>query len=96
MCSCQTQLLMLLLYSMFPLGFPRMQALLSRAELGMTCGVLSDVSVMDIAQHALAAIVYAWRHQERLDDAHKRKQAQSVEYKTQSHQVCVMYMHTYA
>ena len=72
----------------FPLfSITYLQATLARLELAMASAVLDDATAMDLANESMSCIVHAWRHQEKQDDALKRKQAQAIEYKTSSHQV---------
>ena len=64
------------------------QAVLSRAELYMVSNVIDGSEALTIAGDVMQIMVQAWRQQDKEDDELRYKQAQSLEYKTKSHEVC--------
>jgi hypothetical protein len=64
------------------------QAVLSRAELYMVSNVIDGSEALTIAGDVMQIMVQAWRQQNKEDDERRHKEAQSLEYKTKSHEVC--------
>jgi hypothetical protein len=61
---------------------------LSRAELYMVSNVIDGSDALTIAGDVMQIMVQAWRQQDKEDDDRRHKEAQSLEYKTKSHEVC--------
>eukprot|EP00953_Heterococcus_sp_UTEX-ZZ885_P022572 12483-Heterococcus_DN1.PRE.2 len=64
-----------------------LQAVLSRAELYMVSNVIDGSEALTIAGDVMQTMVQAWRQQDKEDDERRHKEAQSLEYKTKSHEV---------
>jgi hypothetical protein len=54
----------------------------------MVSNVIEGSQALSIAGDVMQIMVQAWRQQDKEDDERRHKEAQSLEYKTKSHEVC--------